>query len=57
MLKLNLFEFSQNREILQAMLAAVILIAEIVFEEDDRGAAQIADAVPFAHGKGSRYIG
>ncbi|XP_053372898.1 uncharacterized protein LOC123560715 [Mercenaria mercenaria] len=38
-----------SREIIQAMLAAVILISEIEFDEDNRGSAQIMDAAPFAH--------
>ncbi|XP_053409096.1 uncharacterized protein LOC123560719 isoform X2 [Mercenaria mercenaria] len=38
-----------NSEILQAMLAAVILISEIEFDEDNRGASQIVDAATFAH--------
>jgi hypothetical protein len=33
------------------MLAAVVLISEIEFEEDNRGAAQIKGVAPFAHGK------
>jgi hypothetical protein len=32
------------------MLAAVVLISEIEFEEDNRGAAQVKDVAPFAHG-------
>jgi hypothetical protein len=40
----------QDREVLIRMLAAVVLISEIEFEEDNRGAAQIKDVAPFAHG-------
>ncbi|KAH3856326.1 hypothetical protein DPMN_098912 [Dreissena polymorpha] len=37
-------------EVVLTILAAVINITEIEFEEDDKGIAQIKDAAPFAHG-------
>lgn len=33
------------------MLAAVIQITEIEFEESDKGVAQIKDVAPFVHGE------
>ncbi|KAH3703118.1 hypothetical protein DPMN_078147 [Dreissena polymorpha] len=38
-----------DSEVVLTMLAAVINISEIEFEEDDKGIAQIKDAAPFAH--------
>ncbi|WAR05203.1 MYO3B-like protein [Mya arenaria] len=38
-----------DREVMHMMLAAVINITEIEFEEDDKGAATIKDAAPFVH--------
>lgn len=42
--------FLQDTEILHIMLAAVIQITEIEFEEGDNGVAQIKDVAPFAYG-------
>ena len=45
------FNILQDKDILHVMLASVIQVTEIEFEEGSNGVAQIKDAAPFVHGE------
>ena len=51
----TLYPCQQDREILHAMLAAIVNITEIEFEEDNSGIPVFKDIAPLVHGKHISY--